>query len=605
MNWKQPFLWTSVYWNEVARQNTDKLLVVHNASGSHQLHSFDVKTGHAVQLTDEKGGKAFGSIASKGDWIFYLDDEHGNEIGHFVRVPFGGGMKEDISPNLPPYSSFFVRTNADSSLYVWTAAMNESHSVFCIDIYAEDKMSDPKCVYHSQNFVDTPIVSASGRYICIHEEEANGADIRHTMKMIDRREGTFFTVSGLPQYQDVQPISFLGDEEEVVIATYRKGDFRQPILVNILTRETTEFGLDMLIGDMNPLFYDAKKHQILFSCEYEARQRLYIYSINHKAMEEVSTGSGSFLSWFASAHLRPEGGVLIQWEDAGHPACLAVADSLQSSGIPAVLHPKIDKNVNVRWEEVHFQSDSRNTIQAWMMRPNQQGAVPFIISAHGGPHSVSLDVFTPEALMWVEAGFGYMAVNYSGSTSFGEKFKESIRGKPGKLEAIDMVAARNFLVDQGIANESKIILTGWSWGGFITLLTLGLYPKLWAAGIAGIPVADTIASYEDETASMKTLDHELFGGAPSEVGEAYTSSSPISYVQDIDAPILIIHAKNDSRCPARQVENFVSKMKEEGKLIKTHWFDSGHLGHFSDPQVAISNYEVALQFAHEHAKNQT
>ncbi len=111
-NWKDPFYWPSVYWNEVACNAIEKMLVAYNINGTYQLYSLDRFTDESHQITHEPGGKVFGCISSAGKWVIYLDDSDGNEIGHYVRVPFEGGKKENISPSLPIYSSFFIRTNA-------------------------------------------------------------------------------------------------------------------------------------------------------------------------------------------------------------------------------------------------------------------------------------------------------------------------------------------------------------------------------------------------------------------------------------------------------------------------------------------------------------
>ena len=597
-DWAKRFRWPSVYWNEVARGDTDKMLVVHNAEGSHQLYSYDRATGESRQLSNEKGGKVFGSISSAGNWIFYLDDEGGSEVGRFVRVPFDGGPKECISPDESAYSGMFVRTSADESVYAWTGAANDVHRVYRLAVAGAGSLGRPVCLYESANFIDTPLVSASGNLICFAEEEVVHSVVHRHIKFFDQEKGDIHTVDAPSRYEDIQPIAFFGSDESTIIATCRGKEYKRPILLNLRSAAVTELSLGKMAGDVYPLFYKESSGHLLLSNDNEARQRLLLYSFSTNASKDVPLKTGSVLSWYGSAHVTKKQEIVVQWESAGHPPCIAAIDLGEKSELPASLYPKDAPSADAAWEEVRFPSESGHAIQAWMMRPSSAaGPTPFVISAHGGPHSVSLDVFAPEALMWLDAGYGYMAVNYSGSTSFGEQFMTSIRGKPGKLEALDMVAARAHLIESGLADPEKIILTGWSWGGFITLLTLGLHPKLWAAGIAGIPVADTVASYEDEAPSMKTLDHELFGGTPDEAKDTYVSSSPMSYVVDIAAPVLIIHAKNDTRCPVRQVENFIDTMKKAGKSIESHWFDSGHLGHFSNQDVAVSNFEVALRFA--------
>ena len=101
-----------------------------------------------------------------------------------------------------------------------------------------------------------------------------------------------------------------------------------------------------------------------------------------------------------------------------------------------------------------------------------------------------------------------------------------------------------------------MVLAGWSWGGYLTLLCLGLPPDRWCA-VAGVPVADYVAAYEDEAPLLQAFDRALFGGRPAEVPELYMERSPITYVDNVQTPVLILAGENDPRCPIRQINKFV------------------------------------------------
>jgi dipeptidyl aminopeptidase/acylaminoacyl peptidase len=188
-------------------------------------------------------------------------------------------------------------------------------------------------------------------------------------------------------------------------------------------------------------------------------------------------------------------------------------------------------------------------------------------------------------------------VNYSGSTTFGREFKEKIWGRPGHWEVEDMAAGRQWLVDQGIADPDRVFVTGWSYGGYLTLQALGKRPELWAGGMAGVAFADYIAAYEDENEQLKAYDAALMGGTPDEKREQYIESSPITYAERVRAPVLVIQGRNDSRCPDRQLELYEAKMRSLGKDIQVHWFDAGHLGSLANVELGIEHMQLMLDFA--------
>jgi dipeptidyl aminopeptidase/acylaminoacyl peptidase len=113
---------------------------------------------------------------------------------------------------------------------------------------------------------------------------------------------------------------------------------------------------------------------------------------------------------------------------------------------------------------------------------------------------VKTERFSPLSQAWLDHGFAYLRINYRGSPTFGRAFQEQIWGNPGHWELEDPVAARAWLVDRGIARAERILLTGWSYGGYLTRLPLGKRPDLWAGGMAGIAIADWTLDYEDALA---------------------------------------------------------------------------------------------------------
>ena len=172
-----------------------------------------------------------------------------------------------------------------------------------------------------------------------------------------------------------------------------------------------------------------------------------------------------------------------------------------------------------------------------------------------------------------------MSLNYRGSTTFGRAFKEAIWGRIGRARgAPTSWPPGGISWRPGIADPDLVFLTGWSYGGYITLQAMGVAPGLWAAGLAGIAVADWVSQYDDENELLRAYDRALFGGPPTERMDAYLQASPLTYADRVDAPVLIIQGRHDTRCPARQVELYEARLRALDKPVEVIWFDAGHLG---------------------------
>jgi dipeptidyl aminopeptidase/acylaminoacyl peptidase len=126
---------------------------------------------------------------------------------------------------------------------------------------------------------------------------------------------------------------------------------------------------------------------------------------------------------------------------------------------------------------------------------------------------------------------------------------------------------------------------GGSWGGYVTLLGAGREPDRWVSLVAGVPVADYVAAYEDEAPTLQALDRSLFGGDPTTVPDLFRERSPITYVDAVRAPLLILAGENDSRCPIRQVWNYVGRMRERGLEPQVYTYATGHSSFDTDEKL--------------------
>jgi len=250
------------------------------------------------------------------------------------------------------------------------------------------------------------------------------------------------------------------------------------------------------------------------------------------------------------------------------------------------------------WCSVHFTSSDGENIQGWLATPSGEGPFPAVINLIGGPGGVQQNNYDPGAQAWLDEGFAFFSINYRGCATFGNEFEGKIFGNPGYWEVEDIVAARRYLVEQGIADPRKVFLVGNSYGSFLALLATGLQPDLWAGTMAKVAITDWATQYEDSSEMLKGYLRAFFGGTPEEKQAQYAKSSPVTYVNKIQAPILIIQGKHDTRTPARPVEIFEQKMKSLGKNIEVVWFGGGHGGSFMDAELGVQHQEKMLDFAH-------
>ena len=201
-----------------------------------------------------------------------------------------------------------------------------------------------------------------------------------------------------------------------------------------------------------------------------------------------------------------------------------------------------------------------------MATPNDGGGGPYptIVHVHGGPTAVMSEMFSPASQAWLDHGFAFCSINYRGSTTFGREFEQAIWGRLGEVEVEDIEAGVNWLVAQGIADPAATLITGGSYGGYLTLMSLGTRPQLFAGGIGQVVVADWVGMYDQQAETLRVYLDGLFGGSPETRREVYVKSSPITYVGNLRAPLLVIQGRNDTRCPAGQYEDYERAARAAG-----------------------------------------
>src|SRR5262249_21757755 len=153
-------------------------------------------------------------------------------------------------------------------------------------------------------------------------------------------------------------------------------------------------------------------------------------------------------------------------------------------------------------------------VHGFLVEPDGPSPHPTLVWVHGGPTAQDRDAWSPVVQAWVDHGFAVAMINYRGSLGYGCEWRDALEAEPGLTELADVLAVRDQLVAEGVADPTRLVLGGGSWGGYLTLLGLGRQPDAWSLGLGIVPVADYVAAYEDEMEPLKAFDRALFGGTP-------------------------------------------------------------------------------------------
>lgn len=574
---------------QIAARAPERGVVTSNISGTFQLLAWDVPSGRLRMLTKRPTGVSAGLLAPDGRSVYYHDDAGGNELGHFVRIPFEGGEPVSITPQMRPYPTFGLAISGEGNRMGFITADDHGYHLHLIEAGGDGIASQARRIHSSERFLAGPVFSHDGA-ITVVVASAGARSFQFGLVALDTASGRIIDkISDGDGRLDTFAFAPLPGDARLLARSNRTGVCR-PLILDIARGTRTDIALDGLDGEVYPNDWSADGRRLILSHFARAVERVFVYDLADRTLTSLNHPNGTYGRLYFSR----DGAIHAVWQDSTHPPQVIALDAATGMKVRTLL-PAPDVPPCRPWRSITFASSDGQQIQGWLAVPDGAGPFPAILDVHGGPEAAQTEVFGPRSQSWLDHGFAFLTINYRGSTTFGRTFLEQIWGNLGRWEVEDMVAAREWLVAQGIADPARVLLTGWSYGGYLTLQALGTRPDLWAGGMAGIAVADWAISHADTTDTLRGWRAARFGGTPEEVPERYAASSPITYAQHVKAPVMIIQGRSDTRTPPRSVQAYEAKMKALGKSIEVHWFDAGHGSLVVDQ--AIEHHELMLRFA--------
>lgn len=590
--WKKRYHTGSFREAALARCQPTRGIVNNNTSGTGQLYAWDVSSNSLRQLTHSQGGVFTGTIAPDGRFIYYLRDTGGSERGHYVRLPWDGGEAQDLTPGMPPYAALYrCAMSEDGAVFAFTPTEANGFPLYCLDLHKDGSIGMPREMYRSPKFIDDAAFSQDASLVVVATTEHAQAR-QYSLLALETSSGKRVgELSDLPN-GSVRAVLFspLPGDTRLLCKADRSG-YNRPLLWNPRSGERVELPTGDLEGDIEPLDWSLDGRTLLLLQVSRAVDRLHLYDLETGIMTHLAHPSGAYFD----AQFGPAGQIYATWTDSIHPQQLVTLDA-QTGSMTATMFAPEESWPAHRFKSIHFRSSDGTEIQGWLGQPEGTGPFPTILSVHGGPLVAERETYDPDAQTWLDHGYAYASINYRGSTTFGKEFQEKIWGDLGHFEVEDMVAARDWLIREGIAQPDAILVTGGSYGGYLTLMALGKYPDLWAGGMALVAPADMVVDYYEGTDWTRGYLTAMMGGTPEEMPEKYRSSSPITYAHQVSAPLLVIQGRNDLRCPPRQMERYAEQMQALGKPFEIDWFEAGHAGLSIEQWIAFQ--ERMLGFAY-------
>jgi dipeptidyl aminopeptidase/acylaminoacyl peptidase len=206
-------------------------------------------------------------------------------------------------------------------------------------------------------------------------------------------------------------------------------------------------------------------------------------------------------------------------------------------------------------------------LSGWLYRvPGRTEPGPAALWLHGGPESQELPDFSPQHQALAAAGIAVFAPNIRGSSGFGREFVHADDLEKRYDAFADVLASAGHLVATGVADETRIAVTGRSYGGYLTLASLAFSPGVFAAGVNVCGMSDLHTFYRDTEPWIASAAFPKYGH-PERDRELLRAISPLHQARSIDAPLLVIHGELDTNVPIGEAHQIVAALQGQNREV--------------------------------------
>jgi dienelactone hydrolase len=503
--WRTRFRAPSITLPRWARDNPDRLLYGTNATGKWEVYAWDRQAGSHRQVTDRPSGTMRAVLEPAGENIYWFDDGRGSELGAWMVEPFEGGPAREAFPGLPPAYSAGLELGATFAI-VGLSLPGKGTAVHRVG--GDER---PKLLYEHSGAARLSGLSRDDSLFCLYHTEY-GDSLHGSLRVLNLDgEATADLTDGADKQLDSTGFSEVPGDQRLLVTHQRRG-IQQVLVWDSVSGTDTELEVD-LPGELTAVWFP-DGHRILVHHSHAGRGELYTYDLESARLERYGSPPGT-ISGFA---VRPDGEVWYGWNSSASPPEVRAADAI-------LLRPPGEPKP----PGVAYKSHDVDGVPVFVAEPPGNRPHPTVFAIHGGPTAHDTDSYNPGVQAWVDHGYAVVLVNYRGSTGYGVAWRDALIGNPGLTELEDIAKVRRWAIDSGRSDPGRIVLSGASWGGYLTLLGLGTQPELWSLGVSGVPIADWLEQYDDVMEPLKAYDIALFGGSPAEVPERYRKSSPATY----------------------------------------------------------------------------
>ncbi len=549
----------------------DEIAYLSDKSGVNKIWKMSLKDKKPVQVTfyDERIWR-IDTAANHRDLLFTVD-LNGNEQEQIFLLKEG---EEPMDLSRDPSSRFYLGgTNAEGDMIYFSCNQrNKANFDICKKRIGSDVV---EIVLENHDNYNLPAaVSPNGKYMLYNKLKGMSDNRMYLIDMVTGESRDIYPEGKFAQYGSP---AWKSDSTGFYFTTDEDSEFMYGAYYETATGKITE--VFRAEWDVTKVALSSDDKYAAFTVSVDGFGEFHILDTETGRMVAAPLPPKGFIYTYAGMQWSPEGHkLLFTFSSGSRPSGLWVLD-LDEDAVYALTDSGMDleiKNKLAEPELHHFESFDGLSIPYLFYKAEKQENNPTIVQIHGGPESQEFPMYDPLVQYLVGQGFNIIAPNIRGSIGYGKTYHH-LDDVEKRMDSIKDVAwLAQHLYDTGIAKQGKLGIMGASYGVYVVLCSVANYPELWSAGIDIVGMSN-LETFLENTAEYRRAHRESEYGSLAKDREVLRSVSPIHKADQIKAPLMVIHGKNDPRVPASEAEQIVESLQNRHISVKYLCYeDEGH-----------------------------
>ncbi|WP_208560261.1 S9 family peptidase [Marinilactibacillus kalidii] len=568
-----------------------KLIYMTDVSGDPNLWAIDLKESTAPYLFSKYDESiSFVEISSDNEFVLAGFDKDGDENTQIYALPIQGGYPEPLVTGEASEKFYFSKLSKDSvRLYYTTSKNNPSF----LSTYVRDLSTGEDRLLEEGVEAPTYLTAVSDdEEWCVFTKMYSNTNQKAFAKsgetvhsLLPDECNTPYTISG----------TTITSDSKIYFITDYMSEYAVLVRFDLETQES-ETVLSFNHESISEIIWHEESETFLILTTAGVSDNLYRFNPSTQGVETLV----SPVHVINEIKVVKNGTIYLSGSSAVMPVNLFCSvDGVHWESLTQNRVLGIDSTEMVEPETISFKSFDGMEMEALLFTPPADKTNGYTIFwSHGGPQAAERQNFRSIFQALIYNGYTLFAPNFRGSTGYGKTFATLVEQDWGHAPRLDNVAAIEWLFDQNTASKDSLFLVGGSYGGYMSLLLHGRHPEYFQAVVDLFGPSDLFSFYESVPPHWKPI-MKLWLGDPVIDKDKFIEDSPITYLDQMTKPMLVVQGAKDPRVIKRESDQIVEQLKAKQRPVTYLVLENEGHG-FAKKENEIAVYKKVMDFLKQH-----